>query len=326
MESDYIQSFDVVKEVKSIEVDSLVILSYDSSKEIEVEILPIEAARGKNLIIQSVSPTIATISRDTMKIDADGKISVTIFGELPGNAAFNFAVEGTNISATTLVKVVDKIEEPYSSVASGTAVYYGTKVSLYCSTEDVTIYYTLDGSCPCGDNALVYVEPIVIDNAMTIKAFAVSADGIESEIVEFEYTLKPYVVILTAENGVVLGGGEYDYGTEITITAVANEGYEFVKWSDDNTDNPRKLVVTQNITLAAEFMFKEEQTNIESVENDKCVVYYENGVIRVNNGGKEYYVYDAVGKLVYSGTKISIVLPRGVYMIVVGDEVEKVVI
>lgn len=326
MESDYIQSFDVVKEVKSIEVDSLVILSYDSSKEVEVEILPAEAAEGKNLIIQSVSPTISTISRDTVKIDADGKISVTIFGELPGNAAFNFAVEGTNISATTLVKVVDKVEEPYSSVASGTAVYYGTKVSLYCSTEDVTIYYTLDGSCPCGDNALVYVEPIVIDNAMTIKAFAVSADGIESEIVEFEYTLKPYVVTLTAENGVVLGGGEYDYGTEITITAVANAGYEFVKWSDDNTDNPRKLVVTQNITLAAEFMFKEEQTNIESVEDDKCVVYYENGVICVNNGGKEYYVYDAVGKLVYFGTKNSIVLPRGVYMIVVGGEVEKVVI
>ena len=326
MESDYIQSFDVVKEVKSIEVDSLVILSYDSSKEVEVEILPAEAAEGKNLIIQSVSPTISTISRDTVKIDADGKISVTIFGELPGNAAFNFAVEGTNISATTLVKVVDKVEEPYSSVASGTAVYYGTKVSLYCSTEDVTIYYTLDGSCPCGDNALVYDEPIVIDNAMTIKAFAVSADGIESEIVEFEYTLKPYVVTLTAENGVVLGGGEYDYGTEITITAVANAGYEFVKWSDDNTDNPRKLVVTQNITLAAEFMFKEEQTNIESVEDDKCVVYYENGVICVNNGGKEYYVYDAVGKLVYSGTKNSIVLPRGVYMIAVGGEVEKVVI
>lgn len=326
MESDYIQSFDVVKEVKSIEVDSLVILSYDSSKEIDVEILPIEAARGKSLIIQSVSPTIATILRDTVKIDADGKISVTIFGELPGNAAFNFAVEGTNISATTLVKVVDKVEEPYSSVASGTAVYYGTKVSLYCSTEDVTIYYTLDGSCPCGDNALVYDEPIVIDNAMTIKAFAVSADGIESEIVEFEYTLKPYVVTLTAENGVVLGGGEYDYGTEITITAVANAGYGFVKWSDDNTDNPRKLVVTQNITLAAEFMFKEEQTNIESVEDDKCVVYYENGVICVNNGGKEYYVYDAVGKLVYSGSKNSIVLPCGVYMIAIGGEVEKVVI
>jgi hypothetical protein len=37
------------------------------------------------------------------------------------------------------------------------------------------------------------------------------------------------------------------------IEAVANYGYHFVQWNDGNTDNPRNIVVTEDITYTAEF-------------------------------------------------------------------------
>ncbi|MBO7494905.1 MAG: hypothetical protein J6T98_00010, partial [Salinivirgaceae bacterium] len=55
-----------------------------------------------------------------------------------------------------------------------------------------------------------------------------------------------FTVTLTANNvewGVVAGGGDFADGTEITIVATPNAGYHFVKWSDEITDNPRKLIV-----------------------------------------------------------------------------------
>lgn len=65
-----------------------------------------------------------------------------------------------------------------------------------------------------------------------------------------------FTVTLTANNvewGVVAGGGDFADGTEITIVATPNAGYHFVKWSDEITDNPRKLIVTKNEVLMAYF-------------------------------------------------------------------------
>ncbi len=53
--------------------------------------------------------------------------------------------------------------------------------------------------------------------------------------------------------GTVLGAGTYEFDKTVTITATANNGYQFVRWSDDVTDNPRELVVRQDTTLTAIF-------------------------------------------------------------------------
>ena len=54
--------------------------------------------------------------------------------------------------------------------------------------------------------------------------------------------------------GTVTGGGTYEEGTEVTITATpTSDGYAFVKWNDENTDNPRTLTVTGNLELTAIF-------------------------------------------------------------------------
>lgn len=69
-----------------------------------------------------------------------------------------------------------------------------------------------------------------------------------------------YTLTITAGSGgsVDITGGEYEKGTSVTVTADPNAGYEFEKWSDDNTDNPRTIVVNSNTSLEAQF--KEQPT------------------------------------------------------------------
>ena len=62
------------------------------------------------------------------------------------------------------------------------------------------------------------------------------------------------------EMGYVIGSGEYAEGAEIEITAIPYEGYRFDHWvdvdnpsRDFNTDNPRTIVVSADVTYMAVF-------------------------------------------------------------------------
>ena len=48
----------------------------------------------------------------------------------------------------------------------------------------------------------------------------------------------------------------YEAGTAVVLTATPNTGYQFVRWSDGNTSNPRDLTVNATTTLKAEFAVK----------------------------------------------------------------------
>ena len=96
------------------------------------------------------------------------------------------------------------------------------------------------------------------------------------EITNGTYTIIPAPVVnhtITvsanpAEAGIVTGGGEYEEGATATLTATANEGYEFVNWTVDgaevSTENPYTFVVTANVALVANF--KEVEPEIEWIE------------------------------------------------------------
>jgi hypothetical protein len=67
-------------------------------------------------------------------------------------------------------------------------------------------------------------------------------------------------VTIQAENGTVTGlatGGTYDSGSTAILTAVPNDGYEFVNWTvggkEVSTANPYTFTVNDNITLVANF-------------------------------------------------------------------------
>ena len=109
------------------------------------------------------------------------------------------------------------------------------------------------------------------------------------------------ITVLSANGsmGTVSGGGEYEVGTEITITAIPNEGYHFVTWNDGNTDNPRTITVTEDATYIASF---EEGVGIESRDMLSELAFYPNptsGIITFNRSDiMKVEVLDAMGRTV----------------------------
>ncbi len=87
-------------------------------------------------------------------------------------------------------EVVEKVAEPVFSVKAG-AVVAGTEVELTCATEGATIVYTTDGTEPSeAQSVTVYTKPIVINEAMTIKAVAYK-EGLEnSPVATAAYTIR----------------------------------------------------------------------------------------------------------------------------------------
>lgn len=65
-----------------------------------------------------------------------------------------------------------------------------------------------------------------------------------------------YTLTVVANNddwGTVTGSGTYATGTEVTISATANEGYYFDRWNDGDTNATRTVTVTADVTYTANF-------------------------------------------------------------------------
>lgn len=65
-----------------------------------------------------------------------------------------------------------------------------------------------------------------------------------------------YTITVQSANptmGSVSGGGTYNAGTNITISATAFSGYHFTQWQDGNTNATRNITVSGNATYTASF-------------------------------------------------------------------------
>ena len=120
--------------------------------------------------------------------------------------------------------------------------------------------------------------------------------------------------------GFVTGGGEYKLDEQVTLEAISNEGYHFVRWDDGNTDNPRRLTVTCDITLRAVFA-KGNPTANESALSAAPIAYVQGRTAYLADALGEVEAFTATGQRVYRGTDRTITLPRpGVYILrVVAD-------
>jgi len=196
MTETFSQVLDVEKEVQVITADDVKVL-YGGEKVVTVYAVPYEAAVGRTLRIANSSDLIASIDKTEAVIDAEGKATVTVKGDLPGRAQLSFSIDDVTVTGECAVDVVTEIinaEAPKSSRASGTAVYRGTKVELTTESKDGVIYFTTDGSCPCDENGTrrKYTVPIIINDDTQILAMTSVGTGADdvSETVEFNYTLK----------------------------------------------------------------------------------------------------------------------------------------
>lgn len=92
--------------------------------------------------------------------------------------------------------------------------------------------------------------------------------------------------------GAVTGGGVYNHGDTVTLTATALSGYKFVKWNDGVTTASRKVTVTSSSVYTAYFELDKinkiyvdttQPTGIYVDETNKKIVFVINGTVSTVN-------------------------------------------
>ncbi len=111
------------------------------------------------------------------------------------------------------------------------------------------------------------------DDGETSASRTFTVNGNRSLTAYFEQNpVQQYSITLSkspSAGGTVYGGGTYEEGKIVTITATPASGYEFTKWSDGVTTNPRTLTVTANKTLTAYFEQKSSNPSSGVAVNGK---------------------------------------------------------
>ena len=128
--------------------------------------------------------------------------------------------------------------------------FIGREAFYNCGIKDVYLQSTTPPVLSKKSRKNFSSNPVCYIPCGSQAEYAASDWAIQVEYFEEYY---PYSLSIASSNE--------DWGTVeeptceggIIITATPKIGYQFVTWSDGNTDNPRKLELTQDTTLVAEF-------------------------------------------------------------------------
>ena len=191
--------------------DVLVLTSDDVTTEVALagEVVVLEGAGTKE------NPyTVA----DVIALGLTDKTQAWVVGYIIGTMKDNALEETPSQSSNIVLAAAADVKENYVPVAlaSGTdpraalnvvdnPTMLGAKVAVYGTLET---YFSKPGVKTVSDYTIL-TQPVV-NHTITVSA-------------------NP------AEAGTVTGGGEVEEGTEASLTATANEGYEFVKWTEGET-------------------------------------------------------------------------------------------
>ena len=107
-----------------------------------------------------------------------------------------------------------------------------------------------------------------------------------------EFALQNYVVSATCDpqQGQVTGGGTYPYGSEVTLTATPNNGYEFKQWSDGSIANPYSFSIEKDVSIEALFVPTTPVVNVAAEESDTPRKVFRDGQVYILRGGKTYTI------------------------------------
>ncbi len=142
------------------------------------------------------------------------------------------------------------------------------------------------------------------------------------------YTLTVALAEGCEEMGEVSGSGSYEYGTVVTLTATAHEGYKFMQWSDGDTNATRTIIVEGDMTLTATFEAEGgSETGLEEQMADTFQVIGMERSVRIEGSEQEACVFNTAGQLIYRGTeRIIEVHAAGIYLVRIGNETKRVMV
>jgi len=119
------------------------------------------------------------------------------------------------------------------------------------------------------------MKRLILPLLVTLFIFGCSNDEIEEQIQKF-------TIEITSSNGgsVSSSGGSFIEGSSFSVTAIPNNGFSFVQWSNGSTSNPLELNVNSNQTIQA--IFEENKVFFELT-----VIDSEGGYVSVESGTYE---------------------------------------
>ena len=166
-----------------------------------------------------------------------------------------FIANFVEISQTpTFTITVYSSNQAYGTVSGGGTYEEGSEIQLIATANNGYEFVSWS------DGSIENPHTITVtEDAMYIATF-IEAQSIRNFTVS--------VISANPAQGTVTGGGSYPEGTEITIEAIANEGYEFISWSDNNTENPRQITVTADAMYIATFMSENGVDEFEATETE----------------------------------------------------------
>ena len=125
----------------------------------------------------------------------------------------------------------------------------------------------------------------------------------------------------------VESGALVPYATELIAEAIADAGYAFTSWGDGSTDNPRRYLVMDDVTMTATFdiadgISQAQATCTWRVDGDAIVITAPSAaqVTLTSVAGTVIYAGDIAGTATIGG------LQQGIYLLQMDGEVVKVAI
>lgn len=195
----------------------------------------------------------------------------TIIGVYPYNTVNQTGLYWTSELSDSYVSDAYSVRFSSTSIncPSTSTRYYGLAVRAVCPPTIRISAYASDTTMGQVTGAGTYIENATV-TLVAVPAFGYHfvgwSDGVTTATRTFsattpvsltaDFAINQYTLTLGTNNpagGTVSGGGTYTHGTQVTVEATANEGYQFVRWSDRSTLNPHRIVMTDTMTLIAEF-------------------------------------------------------------------------
>lgn len=130
-------------------------------------------------------------------------------------------------------------------------------------------------------------------------------------------------VVSTQQIGTTVGTGRYGDSSYVEIAAIPVCGNHFVQWSDGNTENPRHILVTEDLRLTA--TFDAGEAKITDITLSPVSIHTEGHTIIVENAtGSMIRLFDTLGRLLGSATHVSAihkfrVSATGIYLIQIDE-------
>lgn len=148
--------------------------------------------------------------------------------------------------------------------------YYNNKYITYNITDgenDLTVYNGLGlEKAAFGAKTDLNIGDQVVVYGKLVKFSGTYEFNTDNYLISLIPAPKMYTITAKVNDdamGSVTGAGEYEENATATLTANANEGYEFVNWTvgeETKTDNPLTITVAADMTITANFEEDKELT------------------------------------------------------------------